>query len=734
MVDNILGEPIPMAQPGLPTTADLQQQLESLRERAHGIPDGSPEDPADLAEDFLRLCSLADGKLSALRMLERRSSETELMFDSVMQYSPDCVTICDLQGNLKYLSEAGYRIFAMDRTLDIHTKNTFDFLSPLSKAKAYENVMRTLAGERIGLQEYEAVRMDGTRFWIESNGGLLKDGQNDPWGLLIITRDISDRRRNETLLRKATLEAETANQAKGNFLANMSHEIRTPMNAIIGFLELLMLSDLDEVQHSYANEVRHASSILLYLINDILDFSKIEAGKLEMETIPFSIRSVVEDCVTMNAPKAEQKGLAIHSLIHSGIPQQVIGDPGRLKQVLNNLISNAIKFTQRGEVIVSTAMGSNGSDEFIFTVEDTGIGIKPEHFGHIFDLFDQADTSTTRKFGGTGLGLAISRRLVELMMGRLELSSEYGKGSRFWFTARFEPDMAGQTPMNLSHAKLKGRRMLLVDGNETQRQILAQYLGEAGIFVQHAESVRESLDLLAHVERDAAPITTILLDNQQPDIEPALFPSMLHAIEACRNLPIVLITSVANKGDSKSAHESGFAGYISKPVRLSELLDCLSMIVQIAENPSTPKGDVLVTRHLAQEQRLLTEHRLLVAEDNPTNQKVVVMMLKKLGYHCDIAQNGSEAFDACQLTRYDVILMDCQMPVADGFAATRRIRAHSLENKNTPIIAMTANVMMGDREVCLAAGMNDYLPKPVNLQTLGDMLRLYLQEDDPVSA
>lgn len=290
------------------------------------------------------------------------------------------------------MSDSGYRIYGCDPAVDIRRLNLIDFVSPSSREKAMSGIQRTLQGEMIGVQEFEALRGDGTRFWIESNGGLLKNAHGEPIGLLVISRDITERRRAEALLRSAMQEAESASMAKGNFLANMSHEIRTPMNAVIGFLDLLMLSGLDEVQKSYAHEARNASSMLLYLLNDILDFSKIEAGKLEMEEIPFSIRQVVEDTVVMNAPRAQQKGLSIHSLIHGGIADQVLGDPGRLRQVINNLVSNAIKFTKTGEVIVTAAPAPTGTDEVLFSVEDTGIGIRPEHQERIFDAFDQADT------------------------------------------------------------------------------------------------------------------------------------------------------------------------------------------------------------------------------------------------------------------------------------------------------------------------------------------------------
>ena len=721
--------------------AELRNRLSQLGTLAAQPPAEDGEPAPTLRDEFLRLYDALSAKLADYASLKRNHEEIQGIFESILEHSPECITLTDLKGNLTCMSESGYRIYGCNPAIDVRRYNLIDFVAPPFREKAMASIQRTLQGEAAGVQEYEALRGDGSRFWIESNGGLLRNARGEPIGLLVMSRDITERRRAEALLRTAMQAAESASLAKGNFLANMSHEIRTPMNAVIGFLDLLMLSGLDEVQKSYAHEARNASSMLLYLLNDILDFSKIEAGKLEMEEIPFSIRQVVEDTVVLNAPKAQQKGLSIHALIHSGIPDQVLGDPGRLRQVINNLVSNAIKFTKTGEVIVTAAPALTGSEDVLFSVEDTGIGIRLEHREHIFEAFDQADTSTTRRFGGTGLGLAISRRLVELMQGRIEVESEFGKGSRFWFTARFQPLSNTAGPINLSRTQLVGRNILLVDENTTQRQILTQYLMEAGMALHFAASAEEALRMLRESPAHERRLSAILVDNGTLQASAAngddsdesggspgkeAFPSAVHAIGECEALPIVLLTSVANKGDSRAAREEGYTGYIAKPIRLDELLDCLAMTLSLADQTPVRRPDVLVTRHAVQEQRLLSGNRLLLAEDNVTNQKVVVMMLKKLGHACDIAQNGAEAVEACQNTRYDLIFMDCQMPVVDGFAATRRIRAHSHENLKTPIIAMTANAMMGDRDACLAAGMDDYIPKPVNLQMLSDILRRHL--------
>lgn len=646
---------------------------------------------------------------------------------TLMEHLPDKIYFKDresrfLGASRAVLSAAGYKDQA-----EIIGKTDADLFTEAHASQALADERRILATGRplVGIEERETWS-DGHETWALTTKMPLRDPAGNVIGTFGLSRDITERKFAEQELKLAKHAADAAARAKSEFLANMSHEIRTPMNGVIGMAGLLLDGELTPQQREFAEAIRTSADALLTIINDILDFSKIEAGKLTFEHLDFDLVETIETTLHLLAERAQAKGLELAGDIPPSLPARLRGDPGRLRQILINLIGNAIKFTDAGEVVVRVSLVSETETDALvrFDVEDTGIGITPEEQSRLFQAFSQADGSTTRKYGGTGLGLAIAKQLVILMQGNIGVHSQPGKGSTFWFTAKLEKQPVRACPDDDGSRDLSDVRVLVVDDNAINREILCHQTAAWKTRTESVSCGKEALQFLQNAASAGNAFDVALLDVQMPEMDGIMLARAIRADPAIAGTRLIVLTSLGQALTPAEMQEIGLDAYLVKPVKKSRLFDCLASVAskyappaQAASSISPPETTSVVS--------IPDKVRILVAEDNSTNQKVALAQLRKLGYGANAVANGLEVLNALHQIDYDVILMDCQMPEMDGYEATRALRRRE-RNQDRPcpwkspvyIIAMTAHAMQGDREGCLAAGMDDYLGKPVREQEL----------------
>jgi two-component system sensor histidine kinase/response regulator len=660
----------------------------------------------------------------------RQNAELAAVRDTAL----DCVIGMDQDGRITDFNPAAERTFGHGRA-DVVGKSLAELIVPPAARKDHVKGLQTylqtghgpVLGRRI---EVTALRADGTEFLAEIAVTAIPLNGNPLF--VAYLRDITQRKAAEAALLRAKDEAdlarqsaEAANKAKSQFLANMSHEMRTPLNGVIGMAQLLARKGgLSEQQLRYAQVIKSSADTLVALISDVLDFSKIEAGKLELSRVEFDLRSTVEDVVEMLSPKAGAKNLAFACHIPANVPAHAIGDPDRLRQILINLVNNAIKFTESGEVIIRAQVLEHDAEQLRmkFLVCDTGVGIPADRLDRLFKSFSQVDASTTRKYGGTGLGLAIARQLAELMGGAVGVQSQSGQGSTFWFEARFGVVREHSKSSPLA-STMKGLRVLVVDDHPAYFEILGDHLKSWGLEVRQARGGNDALPLLSAAFESGAPFRiAIVHDRSGGDGARALARSIADN-PSLRSTSLILLTGINEQGDIDALKGAGFSACLTEPVRQSALFDALAQVM--------PR-DTPVASALKPSAGLLAPApicaRILLAEDNLVNQEVAREILLDAGCSVDVVGNGEEAVAAVRANAHDLVLMDCHMPEMDGFEATRRIRS---EGSRVPVIALTADAIQGDRDRCLAAGMNDYVTKPIDPDALLDAIRALLAPAAP---
>ncbi|MGO8791375.1 MAG: response regulator [Terriglobia bacterium] len=651
-------------------------------------------------------------EITERRRAEKALQESEERYRLLFQRNLAGVYRSSLAGRILDCNEACVRMFGFSDPTELVSRNASNLYHNPAERSAFISRLQ----EQGSLSNFEHClkRKDGSSVWVLENATLIQDGEPLIEGSMI---DISARKHGEEELQKAKDAAESANRAKSEFLANMSHEIRTPMNGILGMTELALATDLTGEQREFLTMVKSSADSLLTTINEVLDFAKIEAGRLDFDLIEFNLRDSLDETTRMFAYPADRKGIELICDVAPEVPDVVVGDPTRLRQVVVNLLANALKFTERGEVLLRVDAKPVSPNDFLvqFAVRDTGIGIPPEKQQIIFDAFAQADSSTTRRFGGTGLGLTISSRLVGMMQGHIWVESEPGKGSTFHFTARFGRAKTGAQPRRTAPVTLHGVPVLIVDDNATNRRVLDETLTSWGMKTCLAADGFQALAALKQACERREPIHLVLTDAHMPVLDGFRLAEQIKRDSELAKTQITMITSGGQRGDAARCRELGISGYLTKPVRQVDLLEAIVNVLGSGERAE--ENVSVVTRHSLREKR--RGLAILLAEDNIVNQHLAVHLLENRGHHVTVANNGREALELAAKRPFDLALVDVQMPEMDGLQLTSAIREKERDSQtHLPIIAMTAYAMKGDRERCLAAGMDAYVAKPINASQL----------------
>jgi len=687
------------------------------------LAESSTDEVGQLAAEFNRMTACVAERAVQISKSHQALQESKTRLQDFIDHSPAVLYVLKLEATSvvpTLVSENISRLLGFTVAESSSHEWWVAQLHPEDRKSALAGMAESIAHDT-SCVEYRLRHKDGSYRDVEDSRRLVRDTAGNPMELVGVLADITDRKRSEAAVAKARDAALESARLKSVFLANMSHEIRTPMNGVIGMLNLLADTALKPEQHDFLETARSSAESLLTVLNDILDFSKIEAGKLVFEDIDFDLREVVEGTVDLFARKAQEKGLELICDVEDGTPTALRGDPTRLRQVLLNIVGNAIKFTGQGEVVLTVRGQREAADAVRVEcdVRDTGIGISSKAQAHLFEAFTQCDGSTTRKYGGTGLGLAIARRLVEFMHGKISIKSEEGRGSIFSFSAMLHSGKVMEAP---PRAKLAGQRLLIVDDNPTNRAVLHHQLKAWGMRNASASTGAEALQALRFAAACHDPFHLALLDLQMPEMDGIELARAIKADPALDGTRVVILTSLGVHLKTDVRQAAGIDQCLFKPVRQARLFDCITRT--LAE---VSPGNAAISAPAAIAAPAMPALRILLAEDNRVNQKVALAQLRHLGQTADVAANGLEALEAHARAAYSVILMDCQMPEMEGYEATRRIRQLEFQSGHGAhpayIIAMTANALDGDAEKCLAAGMDEYLSKPVLEASLEAALR-----------
>ncbi len=659
--------------------------------------------------------------ITGSKQAETALAQERYLLSTLMDNLPDSIYFKDLQSRYIRVNHALADKHAVKDPKDCIGKSDFDYFLPEHAQQAFDDEQRLIrTGEPLVDVVEKETWADGRETWVSTTKMPLRNEQGEVVGTFGVSRDITLRKQAEDAVKKAKEAAEAANRAKSEFLANMSHEIRTPMNGVIGMTELALDTDLTREQRDYLNMAKLSAESLLAVINDILDFSKIEARKLELEAVPFQLHDKVGDTVKALALRAQQKGLELACHIPPEVPALVIGDPGRVRQVIVNLVGNAIKFTERGEVVVDVAVEELTASHVLlhFAVSDTGIGIPKEEQGRIFEAFTQVDLSRTKKFGGTGLGLTISVQLVEMMGGRIWVDSTVGKGSTFHFTARLPLDKTVPQPPPPHPMQMRDLPVLVVDDNATNRRIMEEMLLSWDMRPQVVDSGGDALTAMHDAALAGRPFRLVLLDGHMPSMDGFSLAEQIQRQPNLKSTVILMLTSAGQAEDVLRCQQLGISAYLMKPIKSSELLETIFSALGRSfwnPEPATPLG--------VRERKKVRPLHILLAEDHEINQRLATTLLEKHGHTVTVVGNGREALRLLDRQQFDLVLMDVQMPELDGLEATAIVRQRERgSERHVPIIAMTACAMKGDRERCLEYGMDNYVSKPLKPQELFDTI------------